>query len=419
MHLLITGICGFAGSIIARGLLEHLPGVRITGIDSLIRKGSETNLEPLRALGIDVRVGDIRNEEDLAALPAADWVLDCAANPSVLAGVDGKTSAKDLLDHNLGGTIHLLEYCRMHKAGFILLSTSRVYSIPPLASLPVEVVNGAFRPVNSQEGERGSWPQDAQEAQNKVHSGSLVNPVSTASNSATASSDTQPVNLVPLVANNSVSSSSIQVSGFKYHPSSISPLGLTESFSTLPPISLYGSSKKCSELLALEYGMTFDFPVRINRCGVLAGAGQFGKADQGIFSFWIHSWARRKSLKYIGFGGGGHQVRDCLHPRDIVPLLIDQMNDPCRKLDPILNVSGGVESAMSLAQLSAWCTERLGPHQVAADTNPRPFDIPWMVLDSSEVKEAWGWKPQTLMPEILEEIAQHAEQHPKWLELVS
>jgi CDP-paratose 2-epimerase len=372
MKILITGICGFAGSVIARGLLEHLPGVRITGIDSLIRKGSETNLEPLRSLGIDVRVGDIRNEEGLTALPAADWVIDCAANPSVLAGVDGQTSAKELLDHNLGGTIHLLEYCRKHKAGFLLLSTSRVYSIPPLSSLPVEVHNDAYRPVF-----------DA------------------------ASSTPSSVN------------SAIQVSGFKSHPSSISHLGITESFSTEPPISLYGSSKKCSELLALEYGMTFDFPVRINRCGVLAGAGQFGKADQGIFSFWTHSWARRRPLKYIGFGGAGHQVRDCLHPRDIVSLLIAQMQDPSRKVDPIINVSGRVESAMSLAQLSAWCTERLGSHQVTADTHPRPFDIPWMVLDSSAVSEAWEWKAQTQMSTILEEIAQHAEQHPEWLYLVS
>jgi CDP-paratose 2-epimerase len=353
MKILITGICGFAGSVIARGLLEHLPGAQITGIDSLIRKGSETNLEPLRALGIDVRIGDIRNEQDLADLPAVDWVLDCAANPSVLAGVDGQTSAKELLDHNLGGTIHLLEYCRKHKAGFILLSTSRVYSIPPLASLSVEVHHGAYRPV------------------------------------------------------------------FDKPSPSISQLGLTESFSTEPPISLYGSSKKCSELLALEYGMTFDFPVRINRCGVLAGAGQFGKADQGIFSFWIHSWARRSPLKYIGFGGGGHQVRDCLHPRDIVPLLIAQMGDPDRKVEPILNVSGGVESAMSLAQLSAWCGDRLGAHEVAADTNPRPFDIPWMVLDSSAVVKAWDWTPSTARNAILEEIARHAESHPNWLELVS
>ena len=36
--------------------------------------------------------------------------------------------------------------------------------------------------------------------------------------------------------------------------------------------------------LILEYGECFGFPVWINRCGVLAGAGQFGKADQGIFS---------------------------------------------------------------------------------------------------------------------------------------
>ncbi|MGV2337421.1 MAG UNVERIFIED_CONTAM: hypothetical protein LVR18_26170 [Planctomycetaceae bacterium] len=32
------------------------------------------------------------------------------------------------------------------------------------------------------------------------------------------------------------------------------------------------------EVLALEYGCTFNFPVWINRCGVLAGAGQFARA---------------------------------------------------------------------------------------------------------------------------------------------
>jgi CDP-paratose 2-epimerase len=151
----------------------------------------------------------------------------------------------------------------------------------------------------------------------------------------------------------------------------------------------------------------------------LAGAGQFGKADQGIFSFWIHSWARRRPLKYIGFGGMGHQVRDCLHPRDLVPLLIQQMSDAARPVAPILNISGGAESAHSLAQLSDWCHQRLGAHAVTADGTPRPFDIPWMVLDSSAAKHAWNWKPQTPASEILEEIAKHAEQNPRWLELVS
>ncbi len=425
MKILITGICGFAGSVIARGLLEHISGLAITGLDNLCRRGSETNVEPMRALGIDVRIGDIRNEADIAALPPADWIIDCAANPSVLAGVDGKTSAKELLDHNLGGTIHLLEYCRRHGAGFLLLSTSRVYSIKPLAELPVEVHDDAFVPA---------------------------------------------------------------VSTFHFSPSTFSAHGVRETFPSDPPISLYGSSKKCSELLALEYGMTFDFPVRINRCGVLAGAGQFGKADQGIFSYWIHSWAARRPLKYIGFGGKGHQVRDCLHPRDLVPLIVKQINQTTRasgswpgslsegqpggrdereqtrqSLPPILNLSGGAENSMSLAQLSRWCARRFPGSEIAysslltgglpashpANSRPpgdrqprvarrverseinqqsdinnppcesRPFDIPWMVLDSCLAGETWNWRPATPIGNILEEIALHAEQTPNWLDLVA
>jgi CDP-paratose 2-epimerase len=269
----------------------------------------------------------------------------------VLAGVDGVTGPRELLDHNLVGTINLLEYCRAHRCGFILLSTSRVYSIAPLAALPVTVRGQAFAPV----------PGD--------------------------------------------------------HAPGLSALGVAEDFSTEPPLSLYGASKRCSELLALEYGQTFQFPVRINRCGVLAGAGQFGKADQGIFSYWIHSWAARRPLKYIGFKGEGRQVRDCLHPRDIVPLLVRQMQEPTRPVPPVQNLSGGVENAMSLAQLSAWCAGALGPHSVGQEIQPRPFDIPWMVLDSSRAARDWDWRPATPLSTILEEIKAHALSHPGWLDM--
>ncbi len=55
---------------------------------------------------------------------------------------------------------------------------------------------------------------------------------------------------------------------------------------------MYGSTKLASEIVALEYGEAFGFPVWINRCGVLAGAGQFGTPDQGIFSYWINAHLR-------------------------------------------------------------------------------------------------------------------------------
>ena len=193
--------------------------------------------------------------------------------------------------------------------------------------------------------------------------------------------------------------------------------GITERFSTDAPISLYGATKLASEVLALEYGSLFSFPVWINRCGVLAGAGQFGRADQGIFSFWIHSWRQRLPLKYLGFGGHGYQVRDCLHPSDLVPLILRQYESHSESQPRVLNVSGGLSSSISLAELSEWCRDRFGDHAVEMDGSKRPFDLPWVVLDHSAVAEMWQWQPTVSTATILESIATHAEAHPDWMEI--
>jgi CDP-paratose 2-epimerase len=351
MNILITGICGFVGSSLAEAWLNAEPGIAICGIDNLIRPGSEHNRGRLKELGIKIYHGDIRSSSDFDDLPKADWVIDAAANPSVLAGIDGQVSSRQLIEHNLQGTVNILEYCKRHGSGFILLSTSRVYSIPLLASLPVVPQGSAFKLKNDQR-----------------------------------------------------------------LPPGVSAEGVSESFSTASPISLYGSTKLASEVLALEYGATFGFPVWINRCGVLAGAGQFGKADQGIFSFWINSYLRRRPVAYIGFGGNGYQVRDCLHPRDLIPLLRKQVMAPDRKVQ-VINLGGGKDNAMSLAELSAWCSNRFGSHFVASNNRDRHFDIPWLIMDSSLAYALWNWKPETSLSANLDEIARHAEMHSNWLEI--
>ncbi len=352
MKLLITGICGFVGSTLAKSWLAAEPDLTIYGLDNFIRPGSEKNRVELQKLGIRLFHGDIRIQSDFEGLPGVDWVLDASANPSILAGIDGKSSSRQLIEHNLLGTVNILEYCKLHKAGFILISTSRVYSIPPLSRVAVEPVDQAF----------------CLKADQKL-------------------------------------------------PPGLSDAGVSEEFSTASPISLYGSTKLASETLALEYGETFRFPVWINRCGVLAGASQFGRIDQGIFAYWINSWLRRQPLAYIGFGGKGYQVRDCLHPRDLVPLLQKQISDSSREPVRLVNIGGGAESAMSLAQLSSWCAARFGKHQIGCKKELRQFDIPLLVMDSSLAGSIWGWKPQTPLESILKEIAIHAEQHPDWLEI--
>src|SRR3569833_3013464 len=147
MKVLITGICGFVGSTLARAFSEHTPTIELLGIDNFIRPGSEGNRSELKKRGVTLFHGDLRAATDLETLPAADFVIDAAANPSVLAGVDGKSSSRQLVEHNLLGTVNLLEYCKAHRAGFTLLSSSRVYAIEPLSRLQVVVVDRAFQPA--------------------------------------------------------------------------------------------------------------------------------------------------------------------------------------------------------------------------------------------------------------------------------
>ncbi len=352
MKILITGIAGFAGHSIANELIREDNNITIFGIDNLSRKGSERNVERLKHLGASFFHADIRSSTDIEKLPQVDWIIDCAANPSVLAGVDNQTSSRQVMEHNLLGTINLLEYCKRYKTGLILLSTSRVYSALDLANLPVRKSNKCFEIEKS------------------------------------------------------------NISG-------LSNFGISEAFSTSPPLSLYGSSKLASEQLILEYSYSFDFPVWINRCGILAGAGQFGKADQGIFSYWVHSYKEKKPLKYIGFGGNGFQVRDALHPSDLIPLISKQISEPDLDVPKIVNLGGGIKNSLSLRELSFWCEERFGVNEVTSSTEKRPMDAPWIVMDSSVAQKAWNWKPKVRINEILEEIAEFAEKNPSWLKITS
>ena len=188
-------------------------------MDNFIRPGSEGNRERLGRAGM--RPGTAMcATAPISNRSAADWVIDAAANPSVLAGVDGKSSAGNWwsISGRHAERARILQAARRRPG---LLSSSRVYSVKALAGLPLRSHGDAFE-----------LDSDA-----------------------------------PL-------------------PEGVTAAEIETGFSVEAPRSLYGSTKLASEILALEYADAFGFPVWVDRCGVLAGAGQFGTAEQGIFSFW-------------------------------------------------------------------------------------------------------------------------------------
>lgn len=133
ISILITGGCGFVGSNLALMLKEKYPSYTIIALDNLKRRGSELNLPKLKAAGIEFMHGDIRNREDLEMDREFDYIIDAAAEPSVMAGMGAMLSY--VINTNLTGTINTLELAARSKAKFIFLSTSRVYPIEYLENI--------------------------------------------------------------------------------------------------------------------------------------------------------------------------------------------------------------------------------------------------------------------------------------------
>lgn len=140
--ILITGGAGFVGSNLALHLKRALPQARVMAFDNLKRRGSELNLPRLKAAGVEFVHGDVRSPGDLDATDEADLLLECSAEPSVLAGID--SSPDYVVQTNLVGTLNVLEYCRRHRTAMIFLSTSRVYPIDPLCRIKLVETSTRF-----------------------------------------------------------------------------------------------------------------------------------------------------------------------------------------------------------------------------------------------------------------------------------
>jgi CDP-paratose 2-epimerase len=155
----------------------------------------------------------------------------------------------------------------------------------------------------------------------------------------------------------------------------------------------------------------------INRCGVLSGPWQMGKVDQGVMVLWMakHFW--RQSLKYIGFGGTGKQVRDILHVADLCRLVDQQIHNIAMFNGQLFNVGGGIEGSLSLFEMTKLCNKISG-NNIAIESvkENRQADIQLYVTDNPKIESISGWKPRINPERIFVDIFEWINRNEKILE---
>jgi CDP-paratose 2-epimerase len=147
MRLLITGGAGFVGGNLAVQLAGRHLDWEIAAVDNLHRPGSELNLPRLRDAGVSFIQGDVREPRDLGAAAPFDAMVECSAEPSVLAGFDDTAYS---FQTNLVGAYHCLEEARRQEAFVVFLSTSRVYPVEQLLALELEETATRFELADTQ-----------------------------------------------------------------------------------------------------------------------------------------------------------------------------------------------------------------------------------------------------------------------------
>jgi len=141
VRILVTGGAGFVGANLCVGLATRHAEWEIVALDNLMRRGSELNLPRLREAGVEFVHGDVREPADLEAAGAFEAMLECSAEPSVLAGF---ADASYSVQTNLVGAFNCLERARAEGAFVVFLSTSRVYPVAPQLELTLEEAETRF-----------------------------------------------------------------------------------------------------------------------------------------------------------------------------------------------------------------------------------------------------------------------------------
>jgi len=174
----------------------------------------------------------------------------------------------------------------------------------------------------------------------------------------------------------------------------------------LMPKSPYAASKAGADRLAFSYYATYDVPVVISRCANNYGPYQY---PEKLIPLFVTNALEGKKLPVYGHG---RNTRDWIHVDDhcsaIDLLLQDDGNE-----GEVFNVSAAQEK--SVLEITEVILDVLGmDRSLIEHVADRPGHVARHAVDSTKLRQAYGWEPRYDFEESMRRTVQWYADHPEW-----
>lgn len=166
----------------------------------------------------------------------------------------------------------------------------------------------------------------------------------------------------------------------------------------LAPISAYGMGKRmmesASEFMAAHHGL---------RTTILRPANPVGlwqkSRSQGIVGVLLRAAASGADFPMQGTGSA---VRDYFDVDDLCDAIMKVLDHPEKSVGQTFNVGSG--SGRSVREIVDLVTRVTGQHISAKNVPARPSDVERVVLDTSRISAALGWRPVRSLEDTIQKV---------------
>jgi UDP-glucose 4-epimerase len=173
-------------------------------------------------------------------------------------------------------------------------------------------------------------------------------------------------------------------------------LPVTEAHPT-HPISAYGITKLAVEKYLQMYHHLYGLEYAILRPSVPYGPGQDPRRRQGAINVFLYRAARGEAIE---IWGDGSVIRDYFYISDLISAAVQAATVEGLEGERVYNVGGG--QGYSLKDLVDVIRKTTGRTAKVVYRPERRFDVPSVVLDTSQAAAYLNWSPKIQLPDGVE-----------------